>query len=167
MIFRKTTRQEFINAITDDKADAFAKTFVAKADMQDQWEHCVGAWKDNELAGAVIVTVSKREPKIANLQLLHTFSKFRKQGVGKSLCERSFHSIINSAEYFRVSSEPESVEFYKRLGFKFQGKQKSGCQLSIFRINGDKFSDGIYEMYDTVIRNAVYRKGKGGCVEIF
>ena len=33
---RKTTREEFESAITSDKGDKFAKTFLAKADMQKQ-----------------------------------------------------------------------------------------------------------------------------------
>jgi hypothetical protein len=53
------------------------------------------------------------------------------------------------------------------MGFKFLGKQKSGCSLSMFKINGNRFSDGIYDPNDPIITAAVNRKGKGGCVEVF
>jgi hypothetical protein len=57
--------------------------------------------------------------------------------------------------------------FYESMGFKFLGKQKSGCSLSMFKINGNNFADGIYDLNDEVIYKAVYKKGKGGCVEVF
>ena len=55
---RKCSRDEFVAAITDDKADGFAKTFRAKADMQEQWDECLGAFSDDgELMGAIITTL--------------------------------------------------------------------------------------------------------------
>ena len=78
MKLRSCSREEFVNAITEDKADNFAKTFRAKADMQDLWGNCMGLWDGDELAGAIIVSYSKRNPIIANLQLLHTFAKHRR-----------------------------------------------------------------------------------------
>lgn len=168
MMLRRTTRNEFVQHITNSKADAFAKTFIAKADMMDIWDRCIGAWETDSLMGAIITTISKREPYVANLQLLHTFDIHRKKGVGKALCEDSLCSMIGEgAVYFRVSAEPGAVEFYKRLGIKFLGKQKSGCQLSIFKINGYEYSTGVYDLSDDKIRSAVYRNGKGGCVEVF
>jgi ribosomal protein S18 acetylase RimI-like enzyme len=163
------TKEQFVSAISSDKADSFAKTFVAKASMQNQWSECIGAFVNGELAGAIITTVSKRPPHVANLQLLHTFVKFRGLGVGKYLCEYSLIECVLSknAEYFRVSAEPTAVDFYKKIGFKFWCKQKSKCQLSIFRINGVTFNTGIYDTADPTIRKAIYRKGKGGCTEIF
>ena len=167
MLLRKTSRDEFVAAITTSKEDAFAKTFVAKADMQEQWDECIGCWENNDLMGAIIVTISKRKPHIANLQLLHTFSKFRKRGVAKYLCESMLCYVIGEdAEYMRVSAEPEAVDFYKKIGMVFLGIQKSGCSLSIFKINGYKYSDGLYDMQDPVIKKAVYRKGKGGCTQL-
>jgi GNAT superfamily N-acetyltransferase len=165
----KCTRDQFIKAISDDKADKFAKTFVAKADMQDQWDDCIGAFnEEGELMAAIITTISKRKPFVANLQLLHTFAKHRGQGAAKALCEASLRHVKGKqALYFRVSSEPESVGFYEKIGFKFWGKQKSGCQLSIFRIDGDTFSEGDYDYTDQMINGAIHKKGKGGCVEVF
>jgi predicted acetyltransferase len=149
----KCSRDEFIKAISNEKADNFAKTFVAKADMQDQWNDCWGAYSiDGELMAAIITTISKRAPYVANLQLLHTFAKHRGQGAAKILCQDSLRlAKKKGAKYFRVSSEPESVGFYTKVGFKFWGKQKSGD----------------YDYTDQIINNAVHRKGKGGCVEIF
>ena len=168
MKLRSCSCEQFMNAMTDDPADKFAKTFVAKANMQNQWEFCVGAWDKDNLMGAIITTLSKRYPIVANLQLLHTFNAHRGKGVARRLCEQSLnYAIQNSSMYFRVSAEPDAVVFYERIGFRMLGKQKSGCQLSMFRIGGKTFQEGIYDIEDPVISKAVYKKGKGGCVEIF
>ena len=167
MTLRDTSREEFVAHITDDKADSFAKTFVAKADMQDIWSNCIGCW-ENELMGAIITTRSKRTPYIFNLQLLHTFSKHRRKGVARILTQDSLDRAQGlGTSYYRVSAEPDAVPFYESMGFKFLGKQKSGCSLSMFKINGKDFSGGIYDLEDTVIRSAVYKKGKGGCVQVY
>ena len=159
---RKCTRDEFIAAITEDKADGFAKTFRAKADMQKQWDECLGAFDSNgELMGAIITTLSRTEPKVANLQLLHTFNKHRRKGVAKELTLRSYTDIVHrGAVYFRVSAEAPAVPFYESLSFTFWGKQKSGCSLSIFKVNG-ALEDGIYDENDPTIRKALYSGRKG------
>jgi len=54
-----TSRDEFVAHITENKADSFAKTFVAKADMQAIWDNCIGCWDTNELMGAIITTQIK------------------------------------------------------------------------------------------------------------
>jgi GNAT superfamily N-acetyltransferase len=168
MILTNCTREQFVAALTDLKEDRFARTFVRKADMQKQWDDCVGLFVDGALAGAIITTISKREPRIANLQLLHTFHAYRRKGVAKYLCEASLlKAWANKCEYFRVSAEPGAVEFYERIGFKFLGKQKSGCQLSMFKINGFTYEEGSYNLNDPIINKAVYKKGKGGCIEVF
>ena len=169
MKLSKCSRSEFIAAISTEKGDNFARTFVAKADMQEQWDECWGAFDDSgELMAAIITTISKRKPFVANLQLLHTFVKHRGKGAAKVLCEDSLRQVKKRrAEYFRVSSEVDAVGFYEKIGFKFWGKQKSGCQLSIFRIDGNTFASGDYDYHDSMINNAIHKKGKGGCVEIF
>lgn len=169
MKLRKCSREEFVSAISTDPADKFAKTFVAKADMQEQWDECWGAFSDDdELMAAIITTLSKRVPRVANLQLLHTFAKHRGKGAARVLCEDSLRQMKKrGAAFYRVSSEPESVGFYEKIGFKFWGKQKSGCQLSVFRVTSNKFSECQYDYNDTVIYNAINKKGKGGCVELF
>ena len=170
MTLRETTRDEFVKHISEDKADAFAKTFVAKADMQDQWAYCIGCWEaaDEELMGAIITTRSKKSPYVFNLQLLHTFAKHRRKGVARILTQDSLDRAQGlGTSYYRVSAEPDAVVFYESMGFKFLGKQKSGCSLSMFKINGNQFTNGIYDLTDPVINKAVYKKGKGGCVEIF
>ena len=162
MKLRSCSREEFVAAITTDKADGFAKTFVAKADMQKQWEHCIGAFDDNgELMGAIITTVSKREPKTANLQLLHTFVKHRRKGVAKELTIHSFTLVSLLARYFRVSAEPGAVAFYESVGFRFWGLQKSGCSLSMFKIGGIDIENGIYDENDPVIKAALFSGKKG------
>ena len=169
MILQPVSREQFVGAISDSKEDKFAKTFVAKATMQEQWCHCQGCWSEQgELMGAIIVTRSKRLPTVYNLQLLHTFCAHRKLGVGRFLVGAILDQIGNETDsYFRVSSEPESVGFYERLGFKFLGKQKSGCLLSMFKIAGSDPASGIYNIDDPAINKAVHKKGKGGCVEVF
>jgi ribosomal protein S18 acetylase RimI-like enzyme len=169
MKLQPVTREQFVGAITDDKADKFAKTFVAKATMQGHWAHCQGCWSEQgELMGAIIVTKSKRLPTVYNLQLLHTFGAFRKMGVGRFLVESILKQIGNEREaYFRVSSEPDAVGFYEALGFTFLGKQKSGCLLSMFKIVDSNPANGIYSLDEEAIFKAVHKRGKGGCVQVF
>jgi len=175
MKLHKVTREQFVSAITDDPADKFAKTFVAKANMQEQWEcgshHlCMGLWDEDKLMGAIITSISKRDPKVANLQLLHTFAAYRGKGVGKTLSLDSLrYAIHEKAQYFRVSAEIPAIEFYKKIGFEMLGEQKSGCQLSMFKVNPEmkSFEEGDYDINDATIFNAVYKKGKGGCVKVF
>jgi ribosomal protein S18 acetylase RimI-like enzyme len=162
MKLRECSRDEFVSAITDDKADSFAKTFRAKADMQENWDSCLGAFnEDGELMGAIITTVGRTIPRVANLQLLHTFAKHRRKGVAKKLTEHSYEmSKLAGAVYFRVSAEPEAVAFYESVGFKFWGLQKSGCSLSVFKIVGS-ISDGIYDDKDPILQKALYSGRKG------
>jgi len=169
MKLQPVTREQFVGAISDSKADKFAKTFVAKATMQEQWLHCQGCWSEQgELMGAIIVTRSKRLPTVYNLQLLHTFGAFRKMGVGRFLVESVLGAIGNEKEaYFRVSSEPDAVGFYEALGFTFLGKQKSGCLLSMFKIVDSNPANGIYSLDEEAIFKAVHKRGKGGCVVVF
>jgi len=163
------SKEQFVAAISDDKADKFAKTFVAKATMQKQWEWCQGCWSEQgELMGAIIVTKSKRLPTVYNLQLLHTFAKHRKQGVGRLLVATVLEGLAEAEEaYFRVSAEPDAVGFYERLGFRFLGRQKSGCLLSMFKVTGSNPGEGIYSLDEEAIFKAVHKRGKGGCVEVF
>lgn len=166
--FRECNRYEFVSAISSDKADNFAKTFKAKADMQNLWGSCMGLWDGNELTGAIIVSYSKRTPIIANLQLLHTFAKHRRKGVARTLCEWAFKDCkSHMATYLRVSAEKPAVPFYEAIGMIMLGEQKSGCQLSMCRLQGNDWSECDYSLVDTVIQKAVYKKGKGGCKKIF
>lgn len=168
MKLKPCTRDEFVNAISADKADAFAKTFVAKADMQKIWESCIGAYDGEELMGAIITTVSIRSPKVANLQLLHTFAKHRRKGVAKTLTNASFAEAVGLGSiYFRVSAEPDAVAFYESIGFKFWGLQKSGCSLSMFKINGTEINDGLYDDSDPIVNRALYSGKKGSLVSSY
>ena len=159
---RKCTREEFVAAITDDKADGFAKTFRAKADMQDQWDECLGAFDSTgELMGAIITTLGKTNPRVANLQLLHTFAKHRRKGIGKQLTLASYNDVVSRGSvYFRVSAEPDAVVFYESIGFKFWGLQKSGCSLSMFKVVGS-INEGLYNDADPILQRALYSGRKG------
>lgn len=167
MKLRECNEDQFERAITDDPADKFAKTFLAKARMLNKWENCIGAWDGESLMGAILTTVSKRAPKIANLQLLHTFAEHRRKGVARALCIHSLEwaNTIGQAEYFRVSSEPEAVPFYESLGMQMLGKQKSGCSLSMFKIQKQgrvSFESGLYDVNEPTILKNTLRIGKNG-----
>lgn len=144
------------------KADAFAKTFLAKADMLDKWESAVGIFVDGRLAAAALWTFSKRSPVVCNFQLLHTFSEFRGKGLAKVLFDAAVAEANKKASYFRVSSERSALGFYQRIGVKFWGEQKSGCSLAMFKLNCSE----PYDCSDRVIREAVFKKGKGGVVAL-
>ncbi len=163
------TREEFVAAITDKKEDRFAKTFVAKCDMIDAWDKCVGV-RDGmrgPLMGAIVTTLSKRDPKVANLQLLHTFHEYRGRGVAKVLVIDSLHwAWSNQAEYYRVSADPEAIGFYAKIGFEYIGKQKSGSQLSMFKLKSCILGQIDFTPDDYIWKQAT-RQGKGGCVELF
>ncbi len=177
MAKKKENTMKLISNITPEiiteniscKADGFAKTFIAKCNMMNAWDKCIGVrTTDDELASIIVTTYSKRLPKIANLQLLHTFFKHRKNGFAAELCKRSVAKAFkDGCEYFRVSAEPSAVEFYKKIGFRFIGKQKSGCQLSIFKLTSSNISENNINSFDDVIKKAISSKRKGGCVEIF
>ena len=160
---RLIDRDTFVAAITEDKADSFSKTFRAKADMGGYWDRCWGLFEGDDLMGAIIVTMSVRKPHVANLQLLHTFATHRRKGVARQLTEHSIQTAKDwGADYFRVSCEPDAVPFYESVGFEMLGRQKSGAQLSMFRVH-----DHAFDVNDSVISAAVHKKGKGGCVEVF
>lgn len=160
-------RSHFVASITTDKADTFAKTFLAKADMLGIWGNCYGIVDDNQLTSAIITTYSTRKPLVANLQLLHTFAKHRGKGHAKFLCEHVVKkAFCDGCEYFRVSAEKNAVEFYKKIGFRFLGEQKSGSQLSMFILGGERISEATW-IIDPFIKKQIEKKGKGGCVKIY
>lgn len=166
MLLKPTTRDEFVAALTELKEDKFAKTFVAKCDMMDDWDKCQGVWIDDKLAGAIVVTISKRKPFTANLQLLHTFYAFRGKGVASKLCDYALQYAYDSgAEYFRVSAELEAVAFYEKYGFKMVGRQKT-AQLAMFRLQSSVIDRNDMEP-DSYIWKQMNKKGKGGCIEHF
>jgi GNAT superfamily N-acetyltransferase len=166
-------RRTFLRSESSDPADSFFRSFRSKADMMDLWP-CTGAYDlgTGELLGAVSMTLSAREPRTANLQLLFTFARSRNRGVGKTLCQACLAVLRGiGADYFRVSSEPESRGFYERIGIRFVGEQKSGTYLSFGRVlTGRKLTawSGIRwgDLSDPVVDRAVNRKGKGGCVSL-
>ena len=179
MYFDTVERQDWITCLEDVVTEAnnqphlvhpdkFAWTFNAKADAMNLWEHCVGWYDANgHIMGAIVVRHNKRQP-VANLQLLHTFNKHRRKGVGRVLTEHQFEESYKSGmKYFRVSAEIDAVPFYKALGFKFWGEQKSGCQLSIFKIGGPTIAEGQYDIEDPIINRAIYTKARGGLVKVF
>jgi ribosomal protein S18 acetylase RimI-like enzyme len=161
MKLRNVDKKTFVKAIDPTaKEDNFAKTFVAKTDMIKGWENCVGCFNTKgDLMGAIVLTVSRQG--VANLQLLHTFHKYRGKGVAKKLVTEMLANVVEAEiPYFRVSSEKNAVGFYKKLGFKFWGEQKSGCQLCMFKIG--KNGGHIYDKKDKVIYSALYSGRKGG-----
>jgi predicted acetyltransferase len=168
MIFKSCSRQTFIDSLSGEKVDSFEKTFKSKADMMDIWDVCYGCFNDNnELMGAIITTIGKKKPITANLQLLFTFNKHRKKGVGKFLVENSFKLCYESGvEYLRVSCEQDAINFYENIGFKMLGEQKSGCQLSMCKIK-QTIKQSDFSINQKHILKTINRNGKGGCVKIF
>ena len=169
-LWDSVSRTEFLDSLTDHAHDKFGKTFVAKCDMSDGWNKWIikGIWEDSVLQGAFAMSYSKAEPKVANLQLLHTLARGRGKGVGSTLMlEAMAIAKTDGISYFRVSSEIPALPFYSKIGFKFWGRQKSGCGLSMFKFDERYENDMLYDLNDPVIRAAVYKKGKGGCVEVF
>lgn len=168
MKLSKCDRSLFIKFITSDKRDAFARTFVLKADMQKIWDWCYSAIENDEILGAFILTKSKRQPYISNFQLVHTFAKARSRGVGSYLLQKAFEMAKqNGSEYFRVSSEKTAVDFYKKNGVKFIGKQKSGCLLSVFKLDSDTIKGCTVAANDPVVRSQIFGNRKGSIVEVF
>ena len=163
MGIRPISREEWLDSMTDLKEDRFAKTFLGKADARGYWDNAYGCFIEGELAGGIVTTYSKRSPKTANLQLLHTFSQFRRKGVGKFLTEFSYQDAYReNCEYYRVSAEPKAVAFYESIGFTFWGKQKSGTSLCFHKITSSTISEGIYDQEDQTIYNKVYKDR--GCI---
>jgi GNAT superfamily N-acetyltransferase len=164
-----TTREAFVKALelTHDPRDKFAKTFLRKGDMVGGWgEWTLGAFSESgHLMGACMLSVSKREPHVINLQLLHTFAMYRGFGIASKLMAWAVMYGCAVAKYFRVSSEPESIEFYKKIGFYFWGEQKSGCALSMFRYEAD--AKCAYDPHDPIISAALSSKRRGGVHQMY
>lgn len=149
----------------EDPQDRFAGTFIAKCDMLRRWDCCTGAFYNSVLVGATVLTFSRKTPSVANLQLMHTFSKHRNKGYGTEMLKEVLRRAGMSSQYFRVSSEPDAVGFYRKQGLKFWGMQKSGCLLCIAKINTD--GTHSYDFEDAVIRSAVDKRGRGGVTTRF
>jgi GNAT superfamily N-acetyltransferase len=145
--------------------DKFAWTFRAKADTLGLWDHAVGVKNDEGHIMSAIVVRRNKYKTVHNLQLLHTFSQYRGLGLARQLVETEFDAVPKG-EYFRVSSEESAIPFYRRVGFKFWGAQKSGCLLSIFKKGGMLISDGIYDPNDKIIQAAVFSNRRGGVVHL-
>ena len=150
------------------KNNKFAKTFMAKAKAMELWDKCFGIYDPNgSLLGAVVVTLSKRKPCIANLQLLHVFHEHRRKGYGRCLMEFALsHALDRGAEYFRVSSEPSAVKFYESLGLRMICEQKSGTQLSFSKIEGKTFDLCYNDIEDAQFQKVINYKGRGGCTKL-
>jgi len=165
-MFKSVSRTQFVAAWdTSVPEDRFASTFMAKCSMLGAWDRCLGWWEGDQLQGAALMTLGKRQPTVANLQLIHTFAAHRRKGVGKKLMLHCLAQARVDAQYFRVSSEPEALAFYQSLGLRFWGKQKSGTSLCMFRIQPD--GPDVYDIDDPVIHNAVFTKARGGVVDLY
>ena len=163
MEIRSITRDEWIDSLTDLKEDKFAKVFLGKADARGYWDKALGCFVEGELAGGIISTHSKREPKTMNIQILHTFYDFRRRGVAKYLCEYAYQEAFKEeCKYFRVSSAPKAKPFYESLGMEFWGRQKSGGYLCFHKMISDIISEGVYDREDSITLKKVYQDR--GCI---
>jgi len=147
--------------------DKFIKYFIGKCQQSNHWDKLKLLEEDGEIKAAIVVTHTKRRPYTANIQLLHTFYKHRGKGYATQLCLEAVRDAFHAGmQYFRVSANPKALEFYKKVGFRLVGRQKSGCQLAIFKLVSPILAENPY-IVDDVIRKALYKKGMGGCVEVF
>lgn len=163
------TREQFLDTPRDKKLDRFAGTFCAKADTMNLWPLAVGVVSNiNKVVfAAICMRVSQRQPLIANLQLLHTFAHYRRQGLARRLVLHEYGKLMRQrVKYFRVSSEAESVEFYRSLGLKFWGEQKSGSLLCMHKVTSVHPEDGVYEL-DPVVQAAINSGRRGSLVKQF
>jgi GNAT superfamily N-acetyltransferase len=158
--------RDFFTAQPRTGADKFAATFVAKADLLKLWP-VNGFVKGDKVLAAISLRVTTREPIVANLQLLHTFAAYRRQGFASELVMQAYGRIPHDVKYFRVSSEHDAVEFYRSLGLKFWGKQKSGSFLCIHRITSADPGTGLYDAEDPVIKGLLFSGRRGSLVERF
>ena len=157
MLIKKINREDWVNALTPIKQDLFARTFLGKADSRQLWDNAYGCYIDNNLAGGLIYRLSKKEPSVITLELLHTFYSYRRKGVARILTDFCFKQGFNlEAKYFRVSSEKSSIKFYESVGFKSWGQQKSGTYLILGEIKTDKIEDMVYDIQDNWIYDKVY-----------
>lgn len=129
----------------------------------------MGVWSlsSGTLAGATVVTLSKRQPRMSTMDLLFTFVAHRGIGVGKTLVEWALQYAFElGSVYFRVASKFNSVEFYRKQGFRFWGFQKSGGSLSLFRFSPTSWrpQDAHYDISDPFIHRNVFTKHVGGVV---
>lgn len=159
---RKIEKEEFLRTLETETynpdKDKFVKKFLLpRANALDLWHSAYGYFlPSGELAGVIICTLGKREPKTANLQILFVFDKFQRQGIGRELVEFALTNAVTlGAKYFRLSAEKHAREFYEKLGVKFWGTQKSGTYLSFFRAEGSTFSEGVYDVEDNHIKKSI------------
>ncbi len=170
MRYKTLTREDFVATPKDPDLDKFANTFRAKADTMKLWPHAKGLFTDDgELMCAIIIRVTKRSgAMVANLQLLHTFGKWRRQGLARDLVLTEYSNLsFEGVEYFRVSSEITALPFYRSLGLKFWGEQKSGTLMCMHQIKSADPHDGVYQMSDPVVAGALFTKARGGIVTLY
>lgn len=169
MRFEPITREQFVREPRIG-ADKFAATFASKADAMKLWPFVSGfVHDDGHIMAAICVRVTTRGYPVANLQLLHTFSAHRNRGLATSLVLDEYERIVSVADYFRVSSEHDAVGFYRSLGLKFWGRQKSGSLLCIHRIESTvaTIADGAYDQEDPTINKLLFSGRRGSLVEEF
>lgn len=157
MKIEQITKEQFLQVLETETYNPDNDKFVKKillprVNALNLWHSAYGYFTDNgEMAGITICTLGKREPKIANLQILFVFSKFQKLGIGRELTNFALSNAINmGAKYFRISAEKHAKGFYTKLGVKFLGTQKSGTYLSFFKVGGTTFSEGIYDREEEI-----------------
>jgi GNAT superfamily N-acetyltransferase len=167
-MFKLVNREEILREIVPDEknSDGFARVLVNKCDTYGLWDRTYGYFVNDKLVGVIVTTYSKRSPKTANLQLLFTYHIHRGNGYARDMVLKSIEQAYeNGCEYYRISSEKKALPFYDKLGIKFFCEQKSGTQLSIFKVNDTIINEKDFEL-DEKMEKMYFRKGKGGCVKV-
>jgi GNAT superfamily N-acetyltransferase len=168
MHIKHLTRDEFVSCAPLE--EEFRKYYIRECDDMEGWASTFGAWQDgfeDILLGAITIKIPKRWPLCCNIKLLYVFGASQGHGVGSELCQFAFRMAhFCKAEYFRVSVNPKAEQFYRKLGFKYWGRQRSGCFLSVFKVNGPEITDGLY-VRDRYVDNCLTKGCLGSLKEDF
>jgi ribosomal protein S18 acetylase RimI-like enzyme len=99
---------------------------------------------EDEIIGFLLGFISQENPQDAYIHLLCVSPEFRKKGLAKALIWK-FLDIVRMKGCYRtyLITKPENltaIEFYKRLGFKFDGE---GEKIQINGVNAVKDYNGF------------------------
>ena len=163
-LIQKLSRDKFI--LESPANEQFRKYFIRECDEINGWSETYGAFGSGLLLGAITFKIPRKRPLCANIKLLYVFPEHQRKGIGEYLCQFAFEVARQMhCSYFRVSVSPDAYDFYHKVGFKYWGRQRSGCYLSIFKIS-DTIKNGIYAR-DSYIEKCLTKGCRGSLKEEF
>lgn len=171
MIFNDDTavdRRGLFTAEYDSRAkkpiDNIGKRLISMADSYNWWADVKLLYNEDQPAGFITISRTKMAPNQISLRQLFILSDSRGLGLGTKAVEYCINLAIESADYFRVSAEKSSKDFYeKKLGLQFWGQQKHGTWLCLAKIENKTL---IYPADDPYILKKALAFGKRGAVYI-